>query len=114
MEIRAYVTAQFDLRYSHLDCVKLLVRLGFEYRKPKMLPRLADVAKQAEFIAIYENMPNSLADDEAVYFAGAVHPEYQSEPAFGWVRKGINTDYILKTNTICTDPELIQICAFTE
>ena len=78
MEIRAYVTAQFDLRYSHSGCVKLLARLGFEYRKPKTLPRVADVAKQAEFIAMYENMLNSLADDEAVYFAHAVHPEYHS------------------------------------
>lgn len=90
VEIRAYVTAQFDLEYSHSGCVKLLARLGFEYRKPKALPRVADVAKQAEFIANYENMLNSLADDEAVYFADAVHPEYQSKPAFGWVKKGTN------------------------
>ncbi len=67
-----------------------MARLGFEYRKPKTLPRVADVAKQAEFIAMYENMLNSLADDEAVYFAHAVHPEYQSKPAFGWVKKGAN------------------------
>ena len=90
MEIRAYVTAQFDLRYSHSGCVKLLARPGFEYPKPKTLPRVADVAKQAEFFAMYENMLNSLADDEAVYFADAVHPEYQSEPAFGWVKKDTN------------------------
>ena len=90
VEIRAYVAAQFDLEYSHSGCVKLLARLGFEYRKPKALPRVADVVKQAEFIAMYENMLNSLADDEAVYFADAVHPEYQSKPAFGWVKKGTN------------------------
>ena len=76
MEIPAYVAAQFDLEYSHSDCEKLLARLGFEYRKLKALPRVADVAKQAEFIAMYENMLNSLADDEAVYFLDAVHPEY--------------------------------------
>jgi transposase len=90
VEIRAYVTAQFDLRYSHSGSVKLLARLGFEYRKPKAQPRVADTAKQAEFIAMYENLLNSLADDEAVYFADAVHPEYQSKPAFGWVKKGAN------------------------
>ena len=90
VEIRAYMTAQFDLRYSHSGCVKLLARLGFEYRKPKAQPRVADPAKQAAFIAMYENMLNTLADDEAVYFADAVHPEYQSKPAFGWVKKGAN------------------------
>jgi len=40
-------------------------------------------------------MLNSLADDEAVYFANAVHPEYQSKPDFGWVKKGANP--MLKT-----------------
>ena len=64
VEVRAYMTVQFDLRYSHSGCVKLLARLGFEYRKPKPLPRVVDVAKQAEFIAMYENMLNSLADDD--------------------------------------------------
>ena len=103
VEIRAYVAAQFDLNYSHSGCVKLLARLGFEYRKPKTLPRVADLAKQAELIAMYENMLNSLADDEAVCFApsgrfqantcqamDALHPEYQRKPAFGWVKKGTN------------------------
>ncbi len=33
-------------------------------------------------------MLNGLAADEVVYFADAVHPEYQSRPAHGWVRKG--------------------------
>ena len=90
VEIRAYVTAQFDLRYSHSGCVKLLARPGFEYRKPKALPRVSDVEKQAAFIAFYENLLNNLPADEAVYFSDAVHPEYQSKPSYGWARKGSN------------------------
>jgi len=31
-----------------------------------------------------------LPADEAVYFADAVHPEYQTKPAFGWVKVGSN------------------------
>jgi transposase len=31
---------------------------------------------------------NGLLPDEAVYFSDAVHPEYQSRPAHGWVRRG--------------------------
>jgi transposase len=103
VEIRAHVAAECGLNYSHSGCIKLLAQLGFGYRRPKALPRVADVAKQAEFIAMYENMLNFLADDKAVYFApsrrlqanscqamDAVHPEYQSKPAFGWVKKGTN------------------------
>jgi transposase len=45
VEIRAHVAAECGLNYSHSGCIKLLARLGFEYRKPKALPRVADVAK---------------------------------------------------------------------
>ena len=55
-EIRAFITAEFGLGYSHSGCLKMLRRLGFEYRKPKALPRVADEDKQAEFIAFYQNL----------------------------------------------------------
>ena len=65
--IRAHIYAQFGLIYSHLGCVKLLHRLGFEYRKPKALPRVADEVKQADFIDFYESLLNTLPADEAVW-----------------------------------------------
>lgn len=89
-EIRAHIAAEFGLRYSHSGCIKLLARLGFEYRKPRPVPRVADPAPQAAFIAAYESLLNNLDTDEAVYFADAVHPEHQSKPAFGWVKRGTN------------------------
>ena len=48
----------------------------------------ANVDAQEAFIAAHERLMNRLGADEAVYFADAVHPEYQSRPAYGWVRKG--------------------------
>jgi len=89
-EVGAHIKAQYGLSYSHSGCLKLLRRLGFEYRKPKTLPRVADEAKQASFIALYEALMNALPTDEAVYFADAVHPEHQTKPTFGWARKGSN------------------------
>ena len=96
-EIRAHIAAKFGVPYSHSGCLKLLRRLGFEYRKPKALPRVADEARQREFIAFYENLMNTLPAGEAVYFADAVHPEHQTKPAFGWVRRGSNP--AVKTTT---------------
>lgn len=89
-EGRAHISAAFGICYSHSGCLKLLARLGFEYRKPKAIPRVADPARQADFIAFYENLLTSLDIDEAVYFADAVHPEHQTKPAHGWVKKGAN------------------------
>jgi transposase len=89
-EIRAYIRTEFGIAYSQSGCIKLLARLGFEYRKPKAVPRVADAAPQVGFIVAYERLLNRLAPDEAVYFADAVHPEHQSKPAFGWVKRGTN------------------------
>ena len=89
-EIRAFIYAEFGIHYSHSGCIKLLGRLAFEYRKPKVLPKVADVEEQARFIAQYEQLLNDLRADEAVYFEDAVHPEYQTKPGHGWVKKGSN------------------------
>lgn len=89
-EICAYLRTQLGLNYSRSGCIKLLARLGFEYRKPKAQPVVADEAKQQAFIDMYNRLMTSLEADETVYFADAVHPEYQTKPAFGWVKKGTN------------------------
>jgi transposase len=51
---------------------------------------VASAEKQAAFIASYEKLMRGLLADEAVYFADAVHSEYQAMPAFGWVKVGSN------------------------
>lgn len=89
--IRAHIKAAYGVRYSHSGCLKFLYRLGFEYRKPKALPRVSDEAEQQQFIDMYEDLLRQLPTDEAVYFADAVHPEYQTRPAYGWMKKGSNT-----------------------
>ena len=74
-----------------------MARLDFVYRKPRKLPKVADEERQAKFIADYEKLVNGLEDDEAVYFADAVHPEYQNKPSFGWMKRESNV--AVKTNT---------------
>lgn len=88
--IRAYILKEFGVNYSHSGCLKLLARLGFVYRKPKGLPRVTPAEQQAAFIDMYERLLNGLGADEAVYYADAVHPEYQTKPSYGWVKAGSN------------------------
>ena len=38
VEIRSHITSGFGLDYSHSGCIRLLARLGFEYRKPRPSP----------------------------------------------------------------------------
>ncbi len=87
-EVAAYIAARWGVVYGPSGCVALLHRLGFEYKRPESLPARSDEARQAAFISRYDQLLNGLAADEVVSFADAVHPEYQSRPAHGWVRKG--------------------------
>ena len=66
VEIRVHILAELVLEYFHSGCIKLLARLGFEYRKPKPLPRVASAEKQTAFIALYEKLLRELPADEAV------------------------------------------------
>jgi len=60
VEIKGHIAGQFGLHYSHSGCLKLLRRLGLECRKPKSLPRVADLAVQAKFIAFYDDLMSIL------------------------------------------------------
>ena len=87
-EVMAHIQERYGITYSKAGTIQLLHRLGFDYRKPKGLPAKADAAAQEAFVASYEKLLNALEPDEVVYFSDAVHPEYQSRPAYGWIRRG--------------------------
>ena len=65
----------------------MLHRLGMEHRKPAMVPRKLDAAKQKAFIEFYNKLLRNLADDEAVMFGDAVHPTHAARPAGCWAPK---------------------------
>jgi hypothetical protein len=79
---------EFLLDHSDSGCLKLLARLEFEYRKPKSLRHVATAEQQAEFLDMCERLLKRMRADEAVYFAEPVHAEYQTKPAYGWVKAG--------------------------
>ena len=90
-DVCAHILARYAQSYSPSGAAKLMRRLGFEYKKPRLLPSQADEGKQAAFIASYEALMRSLAPDEMVVFSDAVHPEHQSRPAHGGFPKGQKT-----------------------
>jgi len=83
--IGAYVAQEFGVVYeSRSGLIKLLHRLGLEYRTPEVIGRRLDADKQQAFIAAYEELLNSLGPDEAVLFMDAVHPTHAAHPAGCW------------------------------
>ena len=82
--IRTYIASQFATDYSYSGCIKMLGRLGFESRKHKALQGVASADSQANFIVMYQHSMTKLGADAPIYFANALHCEYQTKPPHGW------------------------------
>ena len=82
-----WIEKAYGISYTRSAIIKLLTRLGMEYRKPKPIPRKLDPAKQAAFIKAYNDLLNNMAHDEAVMFVDAVHPTHEARPAGCWAPK---------------------------
>jgi transposase len=84
------------VKYSPSGVKDLLHRLGFVYKKPKHVPGKLAPVKQAAFIAEYEKLRKNVDKNDPIYFGDATHPQYNSIPAFGWIRRGVEKK--LKSN----------------
>ncbi len=96
-EICAYVRKKFGIAYGVKGMTSLLHTLGFRYKKPKHVPGKANIEAQLEFINAYEKLKKKKKEADRIYFMDGVHPLHNSQPAYGWIRKG--TDMVIQSNT---------------
>jgi transposase len=61
-----WIEKSYGVSYSRSALIKLLRRNHMDYRRPALVPRKLDPAKQQAFIDGYENLLNSLGDRLAV------------------------------------------------
>lgn len=97
LSIRAFIEKAFGVTYSQSGATNLLHQLGFTYKKPKLVPGNADEQAQDEFLKFYLDFMENKPSDELVFFADGVHPQHNSLPGYGWIRKGEDSE--LKSNT---------------
>ena len=87
-QVGAWIEQEFGVVYeSRSGLIALMHRLGLEYHTPTVISRKLDEEKQKAFIATYEDLMNSLPDNEAVLFADAVHPTHAAQPVGCWAPK---------------------------
>lgn len=91
-----HIKQTYGVTYSRTGVKELLHRLGFVYKKPKHVPGKLDPAKQEAFLEKYEKLRKTKDQNDPVYFADACHPQHNSIPAYGWIRRG--TEKELKSN----------------
>lgn len=92
----SFVCANFQKTYSLSGMRDLLHRMGYAYKKPKLVPGNPDKEAQELFAEQYEKFMETKSADVEVLFADAVHPEHNAIAASGWIKRGeireINTN----------------------
>jgi hypothetical protein len=86
-----FVAARFGLSYTPHAMARLLGRIGFVRKRPKVVPAKADAAAQRAFLegTLLPLMAEAEADPATpLLFVGATHPAYDAHPAQGWIRRG--------------------------
>jgi len=92
----AHIDKHYKVRYSVSGVTDLLHRLGFSYKKPTHVPGKQDPAKQQVFLEEYEQIKATKGKNDPIYFADATHPQHNSVPSYGWIKKGVEKE--LKAN----------------
>lgn len=98
-KVACYIVKQkFGMDYTQQGMVITLRRLGFSYKKPKIIPgKMPPKEKQEEVAKEINSIDENLkADEDLLYLdgAGMVH---NIRPAYGWIKKGKKK--VIKTNT---------------
>jgi transposase len=86
--VAAHIHKQYGVRYSIGGVTDLLHRLGFSYKKPTHFPGKQDPVKQRAFLDEYEQIKANKGENDPIYFADATHPQHNSIPSYGWIKKG--------------------------
>ena len=96
-DVISWVATEYGVRYTESGMTALLHRLGFVYKKGKIVPGKADPEKQEDFIKKYENIKENKGENDPIYFIDAVHPQHNPTPACAWIERG--EDYEVRSNT---------------
>jgi transposase len=96
-DICRYVLETFGISYSENGMISLLHRLNFVYKKSRRVVPHADVEKQEAFVEQLTQKAESLEEREGLYFMDGTHPQHNTRPDYGWIRKG--KDFKIKANS---------------
>ena len=96
-ELADYIEKTYGVTYTYDAVKKLLHRLDFVYKKPKLIPGKADAAKQQKFVEEYKQLKQTKEQEDKILFMDGVHPMHNVQPAYGWIKRG--EEKALKSNT---------------
>jgi transposase len=96
-QVIAWVKAQWSVTYHLRGMHQLLKRLGFTYKKNRLVPSKADPEAQRQFVQWFDKLQAELGPDDRLYFSDGVHLKHNAEAGYAWSLLG--EPHLIPTNT---------------
>jgi transposase len=96
-QVAHYVQETWQVSYSERGMAQLPYRLGFVYKKPKLIPGKANAGRQRAFIEECRKLKENLNPEDRIYFMDATHPHHNPIAGYGWIKRG--KDHEIRSNT---------------
>jgi transposase len=87
-EVINIIKEQTNKCYTKSGAIYVLKKLGYVYKKTKIVGEKVDVAKQNKWVEEIKTVYKTLKKEEVLLFADACHPEHQTRSDYGWIAKG--------------------------
>jgi transposase len=87
-EIKEHIEHTFHIEMACSSIASLMERLGFSYKKTKIVPGKACPDAQADWVVQFNEYISQLSDNEEVFFIDGVHPMHNTKSEYGWIPKG--------------------------
>ena len=95
--VARWVAETFGVHFTVSGITALLHRLGYTYKKPKLVPGKADVERQETHVEAYRKLKENQEEGDVILFMDAAHPLHNPVLSGGWIKRG--TTVHLKSNT---------------
>lgn len=95
--VARWVEQRWGVRYTPSGMAAVLHRLGYRYKKPKLVPGKADAERQEAFVEDYQKRMETKREDDVVLFMDATHPQHNPVLGCGWIKRG--EQHCVKSNT---------------
>ena len=95
--IAHYVEETYEIKYTVKGMVHLLKRIGFTYKKTKLIPGKANAEKQRQFVKKYNELKANKGENDEILFMDGTHPQHNPIAGYAWILKGKEKE--IPTNT---------------
>ena len=96
-QVIAWVEKEWQVSYGVRGMHHLLKRLGFSYKKNRLVPSQADPEAQRHFVQWFEKTRAALGPEDRLYFSDGVHLKHNAEAGYAWSL--IGEPHLIPTNS---------------